>query len=186
MKALAGIIYKISILISKYCRKIKVNILKTQLGKCGNKVSIGRNFSVVKPSHLYVDDNVIIGHNCMVLSSIANVYISSKVMIGPNVMFISGNHRIDILNKFMIDVTEEDKLPQNDADIVIEEDVWIGAGAIILSGVRIGRGSVIAAGSVVSKNVECYSIVGGVPARIIKYRFDDKEIEKYEKNLYKG
>ena len=58
--------------------------------------------------------------------------------------------------------------------IVLEDDVWIGQDSIILSGVTIGRGSVIAAGSVVTKSVEPYSIVGGNPARLIRYRFDDE------------
>src|SRR5260221_345194 len=56
--------------------------------------------------------------------------------------------------------------------IVIEDDVWIGINAIILPKVTIGRGAIIAAGAVVTKDVEPYAVVGGVPARLIKYRFD--------------
>jgi acetyltransferase-like isoleucine patch superfamily enzyme len=72
--------------------------------------------------------------------------------------------------------------------IVIEDDVWVGYGAIIMSGVRIGRGSIIAAGSVVTKDVEPYSIYGGFPARKIKNRFDTPEdlalhIRLYESNF---
>lgn len=55
-------------------------------------------------------------------------------------------------------------------DIIIDDDVWIGAGAIILTGVTIGKGSVIAAGSIVTKDVEPYTIVGGNPAKLIKKR----------------
>lgn len=62
--------------------------------------------------------------------------------------------------------------------VVIGNDVWIGYGAIVLSGVTIGDGAVIAAGAVVTKNVEPYSIVGGVPAREIKKRFSDSEIKE--------
>lgn len=62
-------------------------------------------------------------------------------------------------------------------DIIIEDDVWIGQNAIILSGVRVGQGAVIAAGAVVSKDVPPYAIVGGVPARVIKYRFSPEVIE---------
>lgn len=63
-------------------------------------------------------------------------------------------------------------------DIVIRDDVWIGENAIICSGVTIGQGAVVAAGAVVTKDVEPYSIVGGNPARVIKYRFTQEMIEK--------
>ena len=58
-------------------------------------------------------------------------------------------------------------------DIIIADDVWVGAGAIILSGVHIGQGAVVAAGAVITKDVPPYAIVGGVPAKVIKYRFSD-------------
>lgn len=63
-------------------------------------------------------------------------------------------------------------------DIVVKDDVWIGYGSIILSGVHIGQGAVIAAGSVVSHDVPPYAIVGGVPARLIKYRFSEEMTKK--------
>ena len=69
-------------------------------------------------------------------------------------------------------------------DIVIGDDVWIGYGAIILSGVSIGQGAAIAAGAVVSKDVPAYAIVGGVPAKVIKYRFPEHICRKLEKIDY--
>lgn len=62
-------------------------------------------------------------------------------------------------------------------DIVIDDDVWIGYGATIMSGVHVGQGAVVAAGAVVTKDVPPYAIVGGVPAKVIKYRFTDEIIE---------
>ena len=61
---------------------------------------------------------------------------------------------------------------------IIENDVWIGHGAIIMGGVKIGNGAVVAAGAVVTKNVPAYAIVGGVPAKIIRHRFDSTQIDK--------
>lgn len=69
-------------------------------------------------------------------------------------------------------------------DVILEEDVWVGSNAVILSGVHIGRGAVIAAGSVVTKDVPPYSIVAGVPAKVIKMRFDDKQINKLEESKW--
>ncbi len=63
-------------------------------------------------------------------------------------------------------------------DIIVDDDVWIGYGATILSGVHIGQGAVVAAGAVVSKDVPPYAIVGGVPAKVIKYRFNQEMIHE--------
>ena len=77
-----------------------------------------------------------------------------------------------------------EKLPENDAPVVIEDDVWCGANVTILKGVTIGRGSVVAAGAVVTKSCPPYSIIGGVPAKILKRRFSKEEIIEHERNLF--
>jgi serine acetyltransferase len=66
-------------------------------------------------------------------------------------------------------------------DIVIGDDVWIGTNAIICSGVKIGQGVIVAAGAVITKDVEPYAIAGGNPAKVIKYRFDEELREKLVK-----
>jgi acetyltransferase-like isoleucine patch superfamily enzyme len=68
-----------------------------------------------------------------------------------------------------------------DSKVIIEDDVWIGYGSIVLSGVKIGRGSIVAAGSVVTKDIEPYSIVAGNPAKLIRKRFTEDEIHLHEK-----
>jgi acetyltransferase-like isoleucine patch superfamily enzyme len=68
--------------------------------------------------------------------------------------------------------------------LIIEDDVWVGYGAIVLSGVRIGRGAIIAAGSVVTRDVEPYSIVAGNPARSVGSRFNAEEVVSHELALY--
>ncbi len=97
------------------------------------------------------------------------------VMVGPHVLFATVHHGLDDWKSPMIFQEASEK------EIVIEDDVWIGAKATILGGVTIGRGAVIAAGSVVTKDVEPYAIVGGVPAKIIRYRFDAKTKTKAKK-----
>ena len=102
-------------------------------------------------------------------------------MFGPHVTIRGGNHRIDVIGKYMYEV--KDKLLKNDEDVIICDDVWIGCNATILKGVTVGKGAVVAAGSIVTKDVEPYSIVGGNPAKNIRYRFSKEEIVQHEKLL---
>ena len=96
------------------------------------------------------------------------------------VFILGGNHRTDWVSTFPFNAFPE-KWPQaksiegeisTNGDIIVGNDVWIGHGAIILSGVKIGNGAIIGAGSIVTKDVEDFAIVGGNPARIIRYRFN--------------
>lgn len=111
----------------------------------------------------------------------APLIIDKKVIFGPRPTIITGDHRIDVVGKYIMD--SNDKLPENDAAVVIEDDVWTGANVTILKGVTIGRGSVVAAGAVVTKSCPPYSIIGGVPAKILKMRFTPAEIVEHEKFL---
>lgn len=82
-------------------------------------------------------------------------------------------------NKFMSEISSHSK-----GNIIIQDDVWIGYGATILSGVTIGRGAIVAANAVVTSNIPPYAIVGGVPAKIIKYRFTEEIINELLKLDY--
>lgn len=107
--------------------------------------------------------------------------IGSFCSIGPNVMFIlNADHRLDTISTypFRVKVCGEEYEATSKGDIIVDDDVWIGYGATILSGVHIGQGAVIASGAVVASDVEPYAIVGGVPAKTIKKRFDDKLISE--------
>lgn len=106
--------------------------------------------------------------------------IGDYVSIANDVKFIlGGNHRYDILSTypFKVKLGISKNEAYSNGKIDVEDDVWIGMSSIIMSGVKIGKGAVIAAGSVVTKNVPPYSIVGGNPAKIIKYRFDNEIIQ---------
>ena len=130
-------------------------------------LSIGDGTSIPKGSTIYCTD--------------APLTIGRKVIFGPRPTIITGDHRTDIIGKYIIDVTVQEKLPENDQPVVIEDDVWCGANVTILKGVTIGRGSVIAAGAVVTKSFPPYSIIGGVPARLLKKRFSETEIREHER-----
>ncbi len=114
----------------------------------------------------------------------AELRIGNKVIFGPKPTIITGDHRMDIIGKYIIDVTDEEKLPEQDAPVTIEDDCWIGANVTILKGVSIGRGTVVAAGAVVNRDIPPYSIAGGVPAKVLKFRFTPEQIIEHEKKLY--
>ncbi|MFV8335304.1 CatB-related O-acetyltransferase [Flavobacterium sp. RSP29] len=110
--------------------------------------------------------------------------IGNYCSIGGNVsILLGGEHQTDWvttypfsgLNKDMITVKNDNK---SKGDVLIGSDVWIGNNVTILSGVTIGNGVVIGAGSIVTKNIPDYAIVGGNPAKIIRYRFDSEKINK--------
>jgi maltose O-acetyltransferase len=91
----------------------------------------------------------------------SNIIIGNNVLIGPRVSFESASHNI------IYDELEGRKMYTK--EIKIADKVWIGAGVIVLQGVTLGEGSVVAAGAVVNKDVEPYTIVGGIPAKLIRY-----------------
>lgn len=141
------------------------------LKKHGKKITIGRGGDYYF-SNIELGNNVSIGNDCIMMCQLAKIKIGDDVMFGPRVTIVTGDHRIDIKDRPMISIKNEEKLPENDEEVTIEGDNWIGAGVIILKGVTIGKGAVVAAGSLVIKDVPPYSIVGGVPAKVIKMRFD--------------
>lgn len=108
--------------------------------------------------------------------------IKNFVSVAENVTFVlSGEHNINTISTYPFKVKilcAKEGEASGKGDIVVSDDVWIGYGATILSGVRIGQGAVVAAGAVVTKDVPPYAIVGGVPAKVISYRFDEKVINK--------
>lgn len=154
----------------------KANVSNTTFGRYN---WIGRNSQIVNSS---VGDFTYITENTM----IAECTIGKFCSIGPNVRIAPGKHPTstyvsthasiyanpeNLIKKFV-----DRQIYKYDRSVIIGNDVWIGCNAVIIDGVTIGDGAVIAANSVVSKNVEPYAIVGGLPAKLIRKRFNDDEI----------
>jgi len=131
-----------------------------------------------------VGDDVSLGLRPTLSAPRSFIRIGNKVMFGPEVSIRGGNHTTSYLGRFMVDVGNTEKRPEDDKGVVIEDDVWVGTRAIILHGVTVGRGAIVAAGALVTKSVPPYAIVGGIPAKIIRFRWSVADILKHEQALY--
>lgn len=137
------------------------------------------------PENIFNFKNVVVGRcSYGYLNVLENG--KSKLTIGcycsiaPNVCFIlNADHYTNHISTFPFKgILLNKREAISKGDIVVDDDVWIGYGTTILSGVHIGQGAIIAAGAVVTRDIPPYAIVGGVPAKVIKYRFAPAIIEK--------
>jgi len=155
-------------------------------------VSIGGGSKIVDS---FVNGNVelerfvsINGPATRLSSRINGIKIGSFSSIASNVVIQEDYHRTDKISTYFMSKNLFKSSVAEDIDskgkIIIEEDVWIGSNSVVLSGVTIGRGSVIGAGSVVTKSIPKYSIAVGNPCRVIKKRFNEEVIESIEKSQW--
>ena len=134
--------------------------------------------------NMYLGNDVHIAYHADFIASRSKIVIGNHVVFGPHVSIRGGDHRTDVVGRFVDTISDDEKLSENDQDVIIEGDNWIGMNTTILKGVTIGRGCIVAAGAVVNKSTPPYSIVGGVPAKILRMRFTEEQIKEHERILY--
>jgi acetyltransferase-like isoleucine patch superfamily enzyme len=165
----------------RVCRRLRMLLQRPLFGSYGQNFRFDPDGSYTY-SNIHVGDDVSLGWRPTLMAALSEIRIGSKVMFGPHVTIIGGGHNISVPGRFMTDVHE--KTGNEDLGVLIEDDVWVGARAIILRGVHVGRGAVIAAGAVVTKSVPPYAMVVGNPARVMRFRWDVETILSHEKALY--
>lgn len=149
-------------------RKIRAFLCRRIFKSAGKNLDIEHGAFFGSGAEIEIGDNSGIGLNCRVNGPLK---IGRDVMMGPDVMIFTQNHANDRLD-IPMNLQTAPKEP-----VEIGDDVWIAARVIILPGVKIGSGSIIGAGAVVTKDVPEYAVVGGNPARILKYR-DGRKIKE--------
>ena len=145
-------------------------------------------------THVYNEDNLImeekaaIGPNSEIMNPRYKFIMRKWSFTARELLVVDGNH-MSIVGIPLIDVRDEDKdrLDVNheyNKDIIVEEDVWIGARVTLCAGAHINRGSIVAAGAVVTKEFPPYTVLGGVPAKFIKFKWTIDQILEHESKLY--
>jgi acetyltransferase-like isoleucine patch superfamily enzyme len=139
---------------------------------CGQRVVFSPHTSYFDYRQIRLGDDVFIGAGAWFsVDDGAPITVGNGVMFGPRVTLLCGDHEFETPGQPMFKVHA--KRPGRSGPIVIEDDVWVGANVTILKGVRVGKGSVIAAGSVVVKSIPPNSVVAGVPARVLRPRLPE-------------
>jgi acetyltransferase-like isoleucine patch superfamily enzyme len=147
----------------RWCIYLKTKLLTIMGAKFGKGVVIYPGVWINPGRNLMIGDEVDLAKDVLITTS-GGVRIGDRSLIGYRTQIISTNHSIPPVGE-PFPISGDDP-----REVVIGKDVWIGAGCIITPGVTIGEGAVVAAGSVVTKDVDANSIVGGVPAKLIKMR----------------
>lgn len=146
--------------IGTFSKKVRAFCAKLILSECGRNINIetGAEFA----ANIKIGNNSGIGRNSVVMSF---AEIGENVMMGEGCFIYTRNHKFNRTDIPMCMQGFDAYKP-----VIISDDVWIGSGVTILPGVKIGKGAVIGAGAVVTKDIPDYSVAGGVPAKVVKYR----------------
>lgn len=142
---------------------LRMFLLKLFFKKCGKGLTVRNFVSIEFPENISIGNHVSLNQYCW-LNGVGGIEVGDFVRIAPRVSIVSFSHEFsdpDIPIKLQ---------GTKKAKVVVEDDVWIGAHCVIVAGVKIGKGSVIGAGSVVTRDIPSYSIAVGAPAKVIRKR----------------
>ena len=175
-----GVISKIRTLYTAY----QMRKLKQKFGFCGKNVEV-RSHNICKPGNLFLYDNTNIFSGFTFVSEDGHFIMKAGSGSAQGLTVVTDNHARET-GKLLKDPELFYGRKGNVArDVIVEEDVWIGANVTLLPGAKIGRGCNIGAGSVIRSSVPPYAIVLGNPAKVVGFVFTPEEVLEHEKKLYK-
>lgn len=149
--------------------KQKEAILRDMFGRVGKNVHVDIDFRCEYGKNIFVGDKVIINMNCTFVDN-NRIEIGNNVLIASNVQIYTATHSTKVKERTMQDWDESKAICNTYAlPVKIEDNVWIGGGAILLPGVTIGKNSVVGAGSVVTRSIPPNCVAVGNPCKVIKY-----------------
>lgn len=160
---------------------LEMKYIKLLFCYCGKETVISQGCIIAGHKNIYIGEKTYIGPECLMYSTNAKLSIGNNVTLGPRVSIVTGDHRFDVIGNYINENIE--KLPENDQDVKIEDDCWIGMNVNILKGVTIGHGSVVAAGVTVVKDIPPYSIY--ISKDKILQRFSNEQLIIHEEMLKK-
>jgi len=138
--------------------QLKIEILEELFGSIGKGISIEHNFHCDLGNNIYVGENFYAGFNCTILD-MSEVRIGNNCLLGPNVGIYTTGHNINPVDRHKTGISKP---------ITIGDNVWIGGHSVLIGGIKIGNNSIIAAGTVVTKDIPENTIYAGNPAKKIK------------------
>lgn len=155
----------------------------SDLGSSGKNSVIGFPVYITSPKNVHMEDNTVIRLGAYFINNSGeNIFIKKYTVVGPRCTIVTNNHRSTVgIPHVLLGASH---VNDTSSDIVINEDVWIGANVTILSGAELGRGCIVGACSMVNKHIPPYALVVGTPAKIVGVKFTLEQVLEHEKALY--
>ena len=151
-----------------------------KLGFCGKNASLGIPADLKNPQNIYLHEFARIGRRSTIMTMGNSKFIMKRgCLTAEGLVVVTSNHQ-QVVGSFLSGGNEDNVYK----DIIVEEDVWIGINVTLLAGAHIGRGAIIGACSVVTKDIPPYAVAVGNPAKVIKFKWSIENILEHEKKLY--
>lgn len=187
---MGSIANKINI-VKEFCSRIKPILFwaiksfpkKNMFGSVGKNSILANHVNISSPGDVYIEDQVKIRYGLSIINSkTEKVIVKKYTVLAPMCTIITNSHRATVgIPQFLLG---ESHVNDKSGNVIINEDVWVGAQSTILAGVNIGRGAVVGAKALVTKDVPPYALVVGIPARIVGVKFSKAGIMEHERILY--